>query len=328
MVPTTHGVGHYTFPITVLNAVPATGNATLLSTAYNRKLKASLMVTCEQFDMPEDRRLMMRSAILALDPAVKHHPSLYRLYFQCLAAIEGHRQAPINELLEVLLDGRPQELAVEPAVRAGWQLRDVMLPFEASPPAGAARLRFSELEAEQFETQRQRVVNALDNIAELDASFSEEIQRFVSRIYLFSGETVVGLTSPDFHGAMFLSSPRVDADDDDDAYYIEHIVHETSHMYLNTVLAFDRLLHNGPEEIFDAPIRADKRPLLGVLHATFVLFRIVRTLKAFCERGGSRVGQARQLLSDRQRRFEKGLEVLDRHARFSPWGLTLFRSMQ
>src|SRR5206468_121331 len=59
-------------------------------------------------------------------------------------------------------------------------------------------------------------------------------------------------------------------------YYLEHIVHECAHQHLFALQLIDPVVLNDKNELFDAPIRLQKRPMDGIFHACFVLARMVR----------------------------------------------------
>jgi HEXXH motif-containing protein len=63
----------------------------------------------------------------------------------------------------------------------------------------------------------------------------------------------------------------------------DQIVHETSHLYLNAVIAHDPLVLSESHERFNSPIRSDLRPMLGIYHAAFVLSRVIRVFKKILE---------------------------------------------
>ena len=65
--------------------------------------------------------------------------------------------------------------------------------------------------------------------------------------------------------------------------FLEHLVRECSHLHFKALLALDPLLTN-PNDIHEAPIRPDPRPLFQVLHGTFVLARNRRVHRRLVER--------------------------------------------
>ena len=110
-----------------------------------------------------------------------------------------------------------------------------------------------------------------------------------------------------------------------DVCFADHIVHEAAHQRLHVEFELEPALANGDFTGTISPIRRDPRPLHGVLHATFVFLR----LALFFER----VMEAKPSL-EAERRFHRhvlglyrGLEQLQRYARWNPRGEQLYARM-
>ncbi len=316
-------LGGIALPASALDATPRLGVAPELARAYNLKLLRSFIMILDRFpDLCVESKNRILRLLNDIDPGSKQNPSLYRIYFKCRDAVDNVTlRNLITELLIHYCNNSATDLSIERMSRRDWLLRDVIRPIEAE----GSNLAFYELTTKNFITEEARVQSAWDLISAMDPEMGEELRTFVARIYLFQGRTVVGLTSPRFHGAMFLSASL---DPGDPTYYVEHLVHESSHMRLNTLIAFDPLVRNGDVAAFEAPIRPDKRPMLGVLHATFVLFRIVRVLSRCADH--AKVGDYHRWVAATaaaRARLEKGLDVLNKHADFTDWGRRLVASM-
>jgi hypothetical protein len=118
---------------------------------------------------------------------------------------------------------------------------------------------------------------ALNLIARYDPEMFDEIYVQVAQIKLFNGKITMGLTDVRMLGAMFIRLPRIQLNPV--FYFLEHIIHEASHIHLNCLMSIDPLILNHPDERFISPLRSDLRPMVGVYHATFVSTRIARSLK-------------------------------------------------
>ena len=119
------------------------------------------------------------------------------------------------------------------------------------------------------------VTAALCIIARHDSDMYDEIHEQVKIIKLFDGKVTMGLTDVRILGAMLIRLPRQNLNPV--LYFLEHIVHEASHIHLNCLMAMDPIILNSSEDRFASPLRKDLRPMVGVLHATYVSARIVRT---------------------------------------------------
>ncbi len=121
---------------------------------------------------------------------------------------------------------------------------------------------------------KDQVCAALCTIALHEGEMFDEIQQHVRHIKLFRGKVTMGLTDVRILGAMMIRLPRNVVNPV--LYFIEHIIHEASHIHLNCLMAIDPLILNAPDERFTSPIRTDPRPMMGVFHATYVSARIAR----------------------------------------------------
>ena len=58
---------------------------------------------------------------------------------------------------------------------------------------------------------------------------------------------------------------------------LDFLIHEQSHLYVHLINNDDPIVLN-PRERYQSPLREEKRPLIGVYHATFVLARVYYVL--------------------------------------------------
>ncbi len=161
---------------------------------------------------------------------------------------------------------------------------------------------------------------ALELLEEVDPELSGEFREYVTRVKLFEGRGYLGFSSPAAFGAIFIRVPDTDLV----AYFLEHLVHELSHLSLNVLMAHDSLLRN-PAASGPAPLRADPRPLYQILHATFVLGRNLRVSRRVVERHPELGYQ--DTLRDFETNFLEGFHTLQEQAEFTEPGRQLFRSL-
>lgn len=305
-------------PQAVLRASPQLGNAALLAKAYNDRLLMSIQKVIGELGISPSPEL----ADLADEP--KLNPQLFQAYFDFFEA-RGQNINAVEPLLGALaLTGSARHFEIDRLTASSWFMPELRGRHENGLSDGR-RVRFKPISAEELASQRPFIEQAMTLLQSSSPGMRSDFDALVSQIILFRGETVVGLTSPRFHGAMLLALPN--PAEDPVPYYLEHIVHETSHMYLNTVLGFDRLVLNDEQAVFDAPIRADPRPMLGVFHASFVLYRIVGVFDAALLSAGASRARLADVVADRRKRLQHGLEVLSKHATLTPWGRDILASM-
>ena len=181
-----------------------------------------------------------------------------------------------------------------------------------------------------FDDAKNKIYQALELIKKYDYPLYEEINTYITDIKLHQGEVIVGLTSPKFFGTVFLSTPNAQSKNDC-LYYVEHLIHEVSHLNLNILLSFDKLVLNGTDEKFPAPIRHDLRPMLGVFHATYVLSRMQRIFTRLKENvnpvSDNKFENLNHYFEDITFKFNKGYEVVKANAKMTKFGNQIVNSL-
>lgn len=194
------------------------------------------------------------------------------------------------------------------------EVRSTQIP-DASP------LEFFPLLERCVPEMHASIGEALGRIEQAAPAMHAEIQSHVSLVKLFRGNGIEGLSSPKVFGALWLKMPFPD---NAQAWYLEHLVHECSHLYLNALLIVDPLLNN-PQEMNKAPIRPDPRPMFQILHGTFVLARncFVHSKLESLFPGLN----LRPTLHKFREQYHNGLEVLNKHMQPTEMGKLLLESL-
>ncbi|MCE2571811.1 aKG-HExxH-type peptide beta-hydroxylase [Motilimonas eburnea] len=175
----------------------------------------------------------------------------------------------------------------------------------------------------ELDFHKKNIEVALNLIKEQTPCIYSEVEAYLTDIKIFQGRVLRGDTSSKVFGAIWLRVPE--KEDDQVAYWIEHIIHEVSHLKLEALFHLDKLTLNcDDEKIFRAPIRNEMRPLRGVFHATFVLSRMVRffktaSLNGYDKRFRDRLQLCRlqleiginEVLSDKANFTENGKKIRD-----------------
>lgn len=194
---------------------------------------------------------------------------------QDVQSVRLHLEKIVQEVQKVT--GCDQYISVETLKGVDWEdfiVKEAIRLTKQDCGEEAEILALSEAELAEA---KNHVFNALCLIARNDQNMFDELKVHVRVIKLFTGKVTMGFTDVRILGAMLLRLPRKNIDPV--LYFVEHIVHEASHMHLNCLMAKDPLILNSPEERFISPLRPDPRPMIGVYHATYVSARIART---FC----------------------------------------------
>lgn len=158
---------------------------------------------------------------------------------------------------------------------------------------------------------------ALNLLKDIDQYIYNEYLNYVASVKLFSAKIIQGATSPRFFGNIFLRIPY--RDEDPIIFYLEHIVHEVSHLQLYAMMQVDKIILNNETELFSSPLREDKRPMIGVFHSVFVLSRIVRVLQMYLE-SHPQHNFAMKMLSKVTDQFKYGYNVVDEFGKLTEKG--------
>jgi hypothetical protein len=164
---------------------------------------------------------------------------------------------------------------------------------------------------------------ALDMINTADPQMHREIVEIVHRAVLFKAIAFMGGSMPQTLGTMFISLPEGDPKWGVVPYFVEHIVHESSHNMLFAMMHSDAIILNDASESFKAPLRTDKRHMYGVYHASFVVSRMLHIFRSLANKG---YREYEPLVEHFEPRLLSGLAVIADHGKLSEAGRHLFET--
>lgn len=181
------------------------------------------------------------------------------------------------------------------------------------------------LSSKDFKRVKQSIEHGFKVLERVVPAFFQEAQELINEVLIFNSNGLKGGSSINFFGMVYISltfqwEKITDA--------LSFITHEQAHLYVHLLTHNDPLLLN-PSERYESPLRAEKRPLIGNYHATFVLARIIYVLnKAFSlnEIPENEKEYCTNMLDYYKKRFYIGLEILKNHAQMTPLGNELILS--
>jgi HEXXH motif-containing protein len=174
---------------------------------------------------------------------------------------------------------------------------------------------------------RPRFSQAIELLRRADAELAEEVDVFGRQIVLAcgkAGELNFSGAATFFLWGALLINPRTN---EDPLSLAETLAHESGHALLFALCDADPMTLNDAEDRYPSPLRTDPRPIEGIVHATYVLARMERVMRAVYERcapSAADLGKAREMADASRRLFLDGLEVVRKHARFSEAGRAVF----
>ncbi len=318
-------------PPQALNVTPNAETARAVSRSYRQLLIDDLTravdhaATGLEVEVP-----LLRERIASLDASKRFSPAVFSGFTRLTDAFRAENPAEILDGLQWLcaltlpemLDAR---FRVGSILEERWEeafVREVRKPPTAQHREGEVVLH------PLLETDLSEISSIFDDalslIEEADEGLYGEFSAYVSRVKLFTGQGIAALSSPRVFGALYVRLPSEPIALG--PYFIEHLAHETSHLALNALMAHATLLEN-PEDIHEAPIRPDPRPLYQVLHGTFVLARHIRLFERLAEVVPEAFAGDEALQASRAA-YARGRTSLAEAARWTASGAELFDSFE
>ncbi|MEJ8796463.1 HEXXH motif-containing putative peptide modification protein [Trinickia caryophylli] len=224
-----------------------------------------------------------------------------------------------------VLDGAPisHKLQIESIGTDSWEGQAICRATQVARKETGLDAIAEPLTEQEELSHRGHIENALNILYLHQPEMHTEIISLVRSIKLFSGKITQGLTDTTVFGEIYIRTPRPCLSPD--LYYVEHIVHEASHTYLNCLMAADPIVLNDKAATFASPLRSDPRPMYGVFHATFVASRMALSFREIYDKTCDE--RYIKLLAEVTDEAIRGLETIEHHASLTPMGRQLTSSM-
>jgi HEXXH motif-containing protein len=261
-------------------------------------------------------------------------PWVFCLYSKLVAEVaktpRGDCSATFAAVVEAAsLPGEDAGVACERTVPAAWwdQFRllfdtDRQRPFKPKAPS-----------PENFAACQETIAAGLAFLERADPVFYEEVRHLIRMIVL--GAPGSDNPADGFNGAstFFLwGASLLNADPKRSTIsMVDLLVHESSHVLLFGVSAEGALTENSGRERYNSPLRRDKRPIDGILHACFVATRVHLAMNRLLDSGALNEAEAniaRDSAEYNERAARNGIEELDRHARLTALGEKVVDSLR
>jgi HEXXH motif-containing protein len=291
-----------------------------------------------------DPQALPVAALGSLSQAIRSHPvrpGVMALYGDLMPAILDQAEAEVDDIIA--------ELA-RPGWRAPAAHRIVTLD-DAELGAGIAEryrrhiqddpenlVSLNALEQRQLQEGRRRVGEALTLLAAAAPALRAETGALISEIVLVESQAAPSELA--FHGAssFFIWGALVLnlAEHGSRVKLVEGIVHEAGHCLLHGFASGGTLTLNTTAELHVSPLREDKRPMEGLVHAAYVLARMHLAMDALLQpsllAGGhvtaGEQAEARRRVDAAAQNFRAANETILSHAEFTPIGRAVFMQAQ
>jgi len=183
-----------------------------------------------------------------LDTSRNFSPALYAYQFHLIQSIKsGSVQATIDAINQLYFlsdrDIYDIEFRIESILTETWEngFIDEIRKSEVIDREGN-KIKIYPLLCFDLENYRNMIHEGFKIIQELESDLYDELTTYVTRMKLFRGQVIVGVTAPNVFGAIYLNIPR--GHEIHIGYFLEHLIHEVSHLHLNTLLIHDAIVLN------------------------------------------------------------------------------------
>lgn len=321
----------------MFTAVPGQIDCFLLRSYYQKKLVDSLKcyLTALSKSITIDLSWQI-SEIEKLDFQRRFSPILYAVYIQLREAYERKNLEEILDCLQ-LVNNQLLEDVYADCIKYGtilsenWEkpflqeMRESVPSDKSIHPVTLKKLKiFPLVNWTQHDFPPPSFSRSLDLLKDFDHLLFLEVQAYVSRIKFCSSHDLHSVTSPRYFGAVYMRLPL--PEEDEEVFFLETVVHETSHLHLFVIMAYNILVLNDEGDLYASPLRADKRPMLGVFHSVFVLARMVRILRKYCDAFPENL-KAKNSLKAKEIGLQEGMTTVSTQAQLSEEGKILFNTL-
>ncbi|OJW51070.1 MAG: hypothetical protein BGO67_12115 [Alphaproteobacteria bacterium 41-28] len=308
-------------------ALPVEGRALSLRTSFNESLLESLkylLDACVEV-IPEDLFFQANQKLGSLNPEFKLSGLLSQINADFFNAVE---KKDIQRIIAISRKLSTNDFQVKNMAYLNLSnLDDYYSPLvkHTFSQETMAKASFFPLSSEHFQQVQESLQRGFGILQRSFSDFFKESQELISEVLIMNSEGLKAGSSFDLFGMIYASYlykwKKV-------SEILDLITHEQAHLYVYLLNKDDPLVLN-PKEFHESPLRKEKRPLMGIYHATFVLARIYHVLTkalALNEIPKEEKDYCKELQDYYQKRCKVGLEILQTHAKMTPLGEGLILS--
>jgi HEXXH motif-containing protein len=182
--------------------------------------------------------------------------------------------------------------------------------------------RAAPIEGDLLDESRARISGALDLLAAGFPELHDEIRALIRDIVVAvdcGDRSFGGASSYMMWGGILLNARRQPTI----LQTAQALAHESGHTLLFGHCADGPLVRNADDELFTSPLRADPRPMDGIIHATYVVARMHQTMSRLLDSGlldPEQAEAASEYLKSHEESFEGGDREIRQFAALTPIG--------
>jgi hypothetical protein len=308
-------------------ALPVPGRALFLRTSFNQSLINSLkyLVDACVEAIPKDLFFQINEKLNSLNAESKLSGLLSQINTDFFNAIQNKETQRIITISRKLSAGDFQIKNMKYLNLS--DLDDYYSPMvkHTFSQETLAKAIFFPLPSADFQQVKDSFQRGFEILQRSFSDFFKESQELISEVLVMNAEGLKGGSSFDLFGMIYVSYLYKWKKTTE---ILDLITHEQAHLYVYLLNKDDPLVLN-PREMYESPLRKEKRPLMGVYHASFVLARICHVLSKALDLNEipeEEKDYCKELLDYYQKRCKVGLEIIQTHAKMTPLGEGLILS--
>ncbi len=261
-------------------------------------------------------------------------PGVFLLYYECLVAA---RRDDLDALAPRLRALSIASIQAAPFVVRGFGDASLSAPEwsryqRALLTEPDTSVEVGPVPQPMFDTASDQLAWARRALAAADPALAAEIEALINELVFAidrrgAGLSFGGATSFYAWGAVFLNPRRHPSP----VAMLSGLVHEAAHALLFGLSCGEAVVENDSSERYASPLRADKRPLDGIFHATFVSARMCYAMDRLLASDVLQSQQRQEAAQARDefcRSFRCGHRVVKDHARPTDVGLRAMRGAE
>jgi len=308
-------------------ALPVTGRALSLRTSFNESLLSSLkyLLDASVEVIPEDLFFQANQKLDSLNLEYKLSGLLSQIHSDFFNAVEKKDTQRLINISRRLATDSFQDVNIKYLNISNLDEYYSPLVKHTFSQETIAKAIFFPLSSDNFHQVKVSLQRGFEILQRSLSDFFKESQELISEVLIMNAEGLKGGSSFDLFGMIYVSYlykwKKI-------TEVLDLITHEQAHLYVYLLNKDDPLVLN-PKKLHESPLRKEKRPLMGIYHATFVLARIYHVLTKALDLNEipkEEKDYCKELLDYYHNRCKVGLEILQTHAKMTPLGEGLILS--
>ncbi|HWW05490.1 aKG-HExxH-type peptide beta-hydroxylase [Collimonas sp.] len=247
------------------------------------------------------------------------------IYHKSIELLEESRFDETSRFLQFLME--PKILSATGLVQAETISREIRELIYEECSNSKYSISIGTLDREIEAAAYQRLAFGRTVLTHAQPELAQEIDELVQSVTFFvsrrdNKHKAFSVTSNRIQGLILINGDI----DPSWIFLLDKWIHEAAHTYLFAINLSEELVLNDEHEGFSSPLRQDKRTMLGVYHATFVIQRLILAFSAIMEKSSMEENDRQKigkLLTNYYSRLEDGISTVRQHGELSVLGKRL-----